>query len=134
MKLLAATDSGWSPATDPENHVLPGELLLPAEQCDRPHCMCRREFVGVTTHARTMHALVVDRDVTDDQLLDIARSYVTDIWPQWDDSERDEEANDYVDDLTGPPAGWPAGIVLERWGYELRDIRDNNLGDDDAAG
>jgi hypothetical protein len=132
MRLLAATDSGWSPTTDPNDHVLPGELLLPAEQCDRPHCMCRREFVGVTTHCRTMQARVVDLAISDEQLHAIAAGYIRDLWPDLVGDDRDDEVDAYVRDLTGPAADLEVGTVVERWGYELRDIRDNTLGDDDV--
>jgi hypothetical protein len=130
MKLLAATDSGWSPATDPDNHVLPGELLMPAEQCDKPHCFCRREFVGVTTHSRTTHAQVVDLAISHEQIRAIATGYVRDLY----DEEDQDEIDAYVADLTLPAdIDFPAGTVIERWGNELRDIRDNTLGDDDAV-
>jgi HK97 family phage major capsid protein len=75
MLLLTATSTGHSPATDPNNRPVTGELLLPAEMCDHAHCLCRREFVGVTSHSRTLHAQVVDLDVNVDQLRDIARRY-----------------------------------------------------------
>lgn len=129
MRLLAATSTGHSPRTDPEAGPLPGELLLPAEQCDTAHCMCRREFVGVTTHERTMHAQVVDLDITPVQVREIARDYV--VWLY--DEEDPNEIDAYVRDLIGPAEDWPVGTVVERWGYELRDIRDNNLDVDDAV-
>jgi hypothetical protein len=129
MKLLAATDTGWSPATDPNNHVLSGELLMPAEQCDKPHCYCRREFISVTTYCRTMHAQVVDLEITDEQLEDIARAYITELYP--DDPLEDDDVNDLVHAMISPGPDFPVGTVIERWGYELRDIRDNTLSDDD---
>ena len=128
MLLLTATNSGHSPATDPNNRPIAGELLLPAEMCDSPHCLCRREFVGVTSHSRTLHAQVVDLDVTVDQLRDIARGYVVDLCGEADD----DEINAYVEGLTYPATDWAAGTVVERWGYELRDIRDNTMGAGDA--
>jgi hypothetical protein len=91
--------------------------------------MCRREFVGVTTHERTMHAQVVDLDITPVQVREIARDYV--VWLY--DEEDPNEIDAYVRDLIGPAEDWPVGTVVERWGYELRDIRDNNLDVDDAV-
>ena len=127
MRLLAATDTGHSPRTDPDDlEPLAGELLLPAEQCDRPHCFCRREFVGVTSHARTTHARVIELNITDEQIRDIARDYV--VW-LYDEDDQDE-IDAYIHDLTDPAADLAAGTVVERWGSELRDIRDNNLPDD----
>jgi hypothetical protein len=130
VRLLAATDRGWSPATDPNDHVLPGELLLPAEQCDKPHCMCRREFVGVTTHSRTMQARVVELAISHEQLQAIAAGYVHDLWPELAGDDRDEEVDGYIHDLTGPASDLEVGMIVERWGYELRDIGDNTLPDD----
>lgn len=131
MKLLVATDTGHSPRTDPDNDgPLAGELIVPAEQCDKAHCFCRREFVSVTTFERTMHARVVELEITEDQLRDIARDYIRQQYP--DDPVDDDELDDLVRAMTDPPADFPIGTVIERWGYELRDIRDNNLADDDA--
>ena len=133
MRLLVATDSGHSPRTDPDDDLpLPGEMLLPAEQCDRPHCFCRREFVSVTTLSRTMHARVVDLEITEEQLRDIARDYTRQQYP--DDPIDDDELDDLVHAMTDPPADFPTGTVIERWGYELRDIHDNNLPDDAEQG
>jgi hypothetical protein len=129
MKLLVATATGHSPRTDPDNDLpLPGELLLPAEQCDKPHCFCRREFVSASTHERTTHARVVELDITPEQVRAIAVDYVVYLF---DDADTDE-VDAYVHDLIEPAKDWPVGTVLERWGYELRDITDNTLDADDA--
>jgi hypothetical protein len=129
MKLLVATSTGHSPRTDPDNDgPLPGELLFPAEQCDKAHCFCRREFVSATTYERTTHARVVELDITPEQVRAIAVDYVVAIF---DDADTDE-VDAYVHDLTEPAQDFAVGTVVERWGYELRDITDNNLDDDDA--
>ena len=129
MKVLVAAGTGHSPRTDPDNDLpLPGELLLPAEQCDKPHCFCRREFVSVTTHERTTHARVAELDITPEQVRAIVVDYVVAIF---DDADTDD-IDDYVRCVTEPAEDWPVGTVIERWGYELRDIADNNLADDDA--
>jgi hypothetical protein len=128
MLLLTATNTGHSPATDPNNRPIAGELLLPAEMCDNAHCLCRREFVGVTSHSRTLHAQVVDLEVTVEQLRDIARDYVREMF----DDEDPDEIDAYVEDLTYPATDWAAGTVVERWGHELRDIRDDTMGAGDA--
>jgi hypothetical protein len=127
VKLLVATTTGWSPATDPERHVIPGEILLPAEQCDTIHCLCHREFVSVTTYNRTLHARVVELDITDEQLFDLARDYVVEMF---DEPDLDE-IGAYVQDLREPPQDFPVSTIVERWGYELRDITDNTMGDGD---
>jgi hypothetical protein len=48
------------------------------------------------------------------------------------DDEDPDEIEAYGRDLIDPAEGFDVGTVIERWGYELRDIRDNPLGDDDA--
>lgn len=127
MKLLAATDIGHSPTSSGESDLVAGELLMPAEQCDTPHCMCRREFVAVTTMARTMHAQVIELDISQDQIRDIARDYVRTIWPDADAEGEDEEVDAYVQDLIEPAVDFEVGTIIERWGNELRDIGDNPL-------
>jgi hypothetical protein len=130
MKLLVATTTGRSPTTDPERYPLAGEMLLPAEMCDSVHCLCRREFVSASTHERTLHARVVELDITIEQVRAIATDYV--VWLY--EEEDAEEIEAYVRDLIEPAEDWPVGTVVERWGYELRDIRDNNLADDAEQG
>ena len=128
MKLFAATETGQSPTSSGESDLLAGELLMPAEQCDKAHCMCRREFVGVATMARTMHAKVIELDVDEHHIRGIAQGYVNTIWP--DDLSAEDEAEEieaYMHDIMDPAASFEVGTVVERWGHELRDISDNPL-------
>jgi hypothetical protein len=126
MKLFVATDTGRFPKTDPKRRPLPGELLVPAQICDSLHCMCQRAFVGVTTYEHTLHAQVAELEVTVDQLRDIARDYVVELFGE----PHEDEVVAYLRDMIGPAEDWPVGTVVERWGCELRDITDNPLGAD----
>lgn len=134
MKIFVATDAGHSPNTMGEPILIEGELLFPAEQCDKAHCMCRREFVGITTGGRTMQARVVELEMIEEQVRDIARGYVREMFGDGyegpdalSDEDFEEEVDGYVQDIIEPPTAWEVGTIVERWGYELRDIRDNNL-------
>jgi hypothetical protein len=84
-------------------------------------------IVGVTSHARTLRARVVELEIDEEHLHHIAADYVL-----WFHREPDpEETDGYIQDLqVVADSDWPAGTVLERWGWELRDITENPAADE----
>lgn len=114
MKILVAT--GWTQGTNPSDYhyCVEGELVWVQEPCDRDRadpdggCGCGRGFAGAASHRATTTAMVVESDMTrDDVVLAFRTSLPDGGWPlQW--------AEDVADDNLEIAAQLPAGTIIVR--------------------
>jgi hypothetical protein len=113
MKLLAAAE-GAGPGPDGFAWSIPGELVFTADVHEdlRQHCMCGCviSFIGMTSGLATTTAVVVDLDLTREQLEAIARDHLT----APDEDEDPEWIAEFVADLLDAADPFPAGTLVRR--------------------
>jgi hypothetical protein len=114
MKILVAT--GLTQGTDPDDYhyCVEGELVWVQEPCDRDRndpddgCGCSRGFAGAASHRATTTAMVVDSEMTrDDVVLAFRTSLYDGGWPgAW--------AEDVADDNLEIAAQLRTGSIIVR--------------------
>jgi hypothetical protein len=114
MKILVAT--GHTQGTNPNDyhHCVERELVWIQEPCDRDRrdpqgpCGCGRGFAGAASHRATTTAMVVESDMTrDDVVLAFETSLSDGGWPlAW--------AEDVADDNLEIAAQLPVGAIITR--------------------
>ncbi len=114
MKILVAT--GHTQGTNPNDyhHCVERELVWIQEPCDRDRrdpqgpCGCGRGFAGAASHRATTTAMVVQSDMTrDDVVLAFETSLSDGGWPlAW--------AEDVADDNLEIAAQLPVGAIITR--------------------
>ena len=114
MKILVAT--GHTQGTNPNDyhHCVERELVWIQEPCDRDRrdpqgpCGCGRGFAGAASHRATTTAMVVESDMTrDDVVLAFETSLTDGGWPlAW--------AEDVADDNLEIAAQLPVGAIITR--------------------
>lgn len=109
MKILVAT--GLTQGTSPNDYhyCVEGELVWIQEPCDRAEpCGCGRGFAGAASHRATTTAMVVDSEMTrDDVVLAFSTSLPDGGWPvAW--------AEAVADDNLEIAAQLPAGTIIVR--------------------
>jgi hypothetical protein len=114
MKILVATGLTQGTETNDYHYCVEGELVWVQEPCDRDRidpdgpCGCGRGFAGAASHRATTTAMVVESELTyDDMVLAFQTSLVDGGWPiDWAEAVADENL-----ELAGR---LPAGTVIER--------------------
>jgi hypothetical protein len=113
MRILVAT--GHTQGTNPNDYdyCVEGELVWVQSPCDRDECGCRRGFAGAASHRATTTAMVVDSELTrDDLVLAFTTSLQDGGWPAtW--------AEDVADDNRELASQLPAGSIIVRDGDEF---------------
>ncbi|MDY6996984.1 MAG: hypothetical protein SW019_10330 [Actinomycetota bacterium] len=114
MKILVAT--GHTQGTHPGDyhHCVERELVWIQDPCDRDRldpgepCGCGRGFAGAASHRATTTAMVVETEMSrDDVILAFETSLVDGGWPRsW--------AEDVADDNLEIAAGLPVGAIITR--------------------
>ncbi|GAB3235939.1 DUF7715 family protein [Mycolicibacterium hippocampi] len=114
MKILVAT--GLTQGTDPDDyhHCVEHELVWIQEPCDRDRrnpdspCGCGRGFAGAASHRATTTAMVVESEMTrDDVVLAFHTSLSDGGWPPaW--------AEEVADDNLVIAAQLPVGAIITR--------------------
>jgi hypothetical protein len=114
MKILVAT--GHTQGTNPNDYhyCVEGELVWPQEPCGRERrdvdgpCGCGRGFAGAASHRATTTAMVVDSELTrDDVVLAFSTSLPDGGWPlAW--------AEDVADDNLEIASQLPVGAIIVR--------------------
>lgn len=122
MKILVAT--GWTQGTNPSDYhyCVEGELVWLQDPCDRDQfhpddeCGCSRGFAGAASHRPTTTAMVVESEMSrDDLVLAFATSLADGGWPcEW----AEDVAEQNLDIATRLPVG--AIIVRKYDEYYLR--------------
>ncbi|ULE34463.1 DUF7715 family protein [Mycobacterium sp. IDR2000157661] len=98
MKILVATRLTQGTAPTDYHYCVEGELVWMQEPCDRDlrdpamPCGCGRGFAGAASHRATTTAMVVDTELTrDDVVLAFKTSLVDGGWPsEWAEAVADE--------------------------------------------
>ena len=114
MLILTATARTQGTEAGDYHHGIEGELLWVQEPCGRDRrdpsmpCGCGRGFAGVASHRGTTTALIVDSELTrDDIMLAMQTSLADGGWPvAWAD-----EVTDHMLELASL---WTAGTVIQR--------------------
>jgi hypothetical protein len=91
MKILVATELTQGTAPDDYHYCVEGELVWIQEPCARDRedpngpCGCGRGFAGAASHKATTTALIVDSDMTrEEMVLAFETSLVDGGWPgEW---------------------------------------------------
>ena len=114
MKILVATS--LTQGTDPKDyhHCIEGELVWIQEPCDRDRlnpegpCGCGRGFAGAASHRATTTAMVVESELTRDEVVLAFRTSLVDGgWPA-------EWAEEVGDDNIEIASQLPAGSIITR--------------------
>lgn len=108
MKILVATS--LTQGTNPKDYhyCVDGELVWMQQACDREECGCSRGFAGAASHRATTTAMVVESELTrDDVVLAFRTSLLDGGWPvEW--------AGDVADDNLEIAAKLPVGTIIVR--------------------
>lgn len=114
MKILVAT--GYTQGTSPKDYhyCIEGELVWIQEPCCRDRndpdgpCGCRRGFAGAASHRATTTAMVVESEMSrDDVVLAFGTSLPDGGWPiEW--------AEEVADDNLSIAAQLPVGAIIVR--------------------
>ncbi|BBY90641.1 hypothetical protein MGALJ_03100 [Mycobacterium gallinarum] len=114
MKILVATRLTQGTAPTDYHHCVEGELVWMQEPCDRDlrnpsmPCGCGRGFTGAASHRATTTAMVVDTEMTREEVvLAFNTSLVDGGWPS-------EWAEAVADDNLEIAAQLPAGTIIIR--------------------
>ena len=108
MRILVATAHTQGTNPSDYHYCVEGELVWIQTPCDREECGCARGFAGAASHRATTTALVVDSEMTrDDVVLAFSTSLPDGGWPlAW--------AEDVADDNLEIAAGLPVGAIIVR--------------------
>jgi len=98
MKILVATGLTQGTSPDDYHYCVEGELVWVQDPCDRDlddpdgPCGCGRGFAGAASHRATTTAMVVESDMTrDDVVLAFQTSLVDGGWPlEWAEAVADD--------------------------------------------
>lgn len=127
MKLIVATRRTQGCEPGDHCHALEGELVhLPLLECHDPlQCGCGRGFAGVTSHRSTTTAEIVDRALTEDEVVDAVRDSLRaagwlDGLPANSAGQARALAGSVVLDLLTVATALPLGTVVGRDGSRLR--------------
>ncbi len=114
MKILVATGHTQGTSPNDYHHCVERELVWIQEPCDwdlrdpQGPCGCGRGFAGAASHRATTTAMVVESDMTrDDVVLAFETSLTDGGWPlAW--------AEDVADDNLAIAAQLPVGAIITR--------------------
>jgi hypothetical protein len=114
MKTLVATAHTQGMSLDDYHYCIEGELVWLQEPCDRDKndpdgpCGCGRGFAGAASHRATTTAMVVESDMTRDDVVLAFRTSLSDGgWPvEW--------ADEVADDNMVIAAQLPVGTIIVR--------------------
>jgi hypothetical protein len=114
MKILVATELTQGTNPSDYHYCVEGELVWIQEPCDRGRadpdggCGCGRGFAGAASHRATTTALVVESELTRDQVVLAFQTSLPDGgWPfEW--------GEDVADDNLEIAAQLPAGTIIVR--------------------
>jgi hypothetical protein len=114
MRILVAT--GHTQGANPRDYhyCVEGELVWIQQPCPRgDDCGCARGFAGAASHRATTTAMIVESELTrDDVILAFSTSLPDGGWPAcW--------AEGVADDNLEIAAQWPAGAIVVRHNDEL---------------
>lgn len=114
MRILVATAHTQGTNPSDYHYCVEGELVWIQEPCHRgDECGCARGFAGAASHRTTTTAMVVESELTrDDVVLAFSTSLPDGGWPvAW--------AEDVADDNLEIAAGLPVGAIIVRSRDEL---------------
>jgi hypothetical protein len=108
MRILVATAHTQGTSPSDYHYCVEGELVWVQEPCDREECGCSRGFAGAASHRATTTAMIVESELSRDDLVLAFRTSLQDGgWPEcW--------AEDVTDDNLEIANGLPVGAIIVR--------------------
>jgi len=127
MKILVATGQTQGQRPGDFAWVDEGEIAALPTQCDNVggSCGCDRSFAGTVSHRATTTAMVVERDLDEDEYRGLlVKAYRASGWTLAEIGERR-----LVEDLIDVALAHPAGTVLEKRGPRIQPRHNSPVAD-----